>query len=51
MKSGSTDTDMSDGNDNEVDNLDGIKSAMEDIISTFRAPLDAKGVNLIVIAS
>ena len=37
---------MSDSDDNEEDNLDGIKSAMESITSAFRAPLEVKGVNL-----
>ena len=45
-KSSSTSGDMSDSNDGEEGNLDGIKSALECIISAFRDPLEAKGVNL-----
>ena len=37
---------LSDSDDSEEDNLDGIKSAMESITSAFRAPLEDKGVNL-----
>ena len=46
VKSSSTNTGMSDSDGVEEDNLDGIKSALESITSTFRAPLEAKEVNL-----
>ena len=42
----SINTGMSDSDDREEDNLDGIKSAMESITSAFRVPLEAKVVNL-----
>ena len=46
VKLSSTNTGMSDSDDGEGGNLDGIKSAMESITSAFRVPLEAKGVNL-----
>ena len=46
VKSSSTNTGMSDSDGGEEDNLDGIKSALESITSAFRAPLEAKEVNL-----
>ena len=39
---------MSDSDDGEEDNLDGIKSAIKRITSEFRAPLEDKGVKLII---